>query len=77
MIGGAESLLILVILIYDVSASAGERSQLFINCLRGCRHHNCTEGKCTYLHRNDLNEIGLNVYFQTEFNSKMASNKNG
>lgn len=26
-------------------ASAGDRSQFFINCLRGCQYSNCTEGK--------------------------------
>lgn len=50
--GGTISFLTLVFIfiiirIGDISASAGDRSQLFINCLRGCRHNNCTEGNLT------------------------------
>lgn len=59
MIGGAGFLIILAFIgIHDVSASAGDRSQLFINCLRGCRHNNCTEGNCNQPN-NQLNPIWL------------------
>lgn len=28
-----------------VEASAGDRSQFYHNCMKGCRHNNCTDGK--------------------------------
>lgn len=36
---------ILFSIVHFSHSSAGDRSQFFVNCMKGCRHNNCTEGK--------------------------------
>lgn len=34
-----------------VEASSGDRSQFYHNCMKGCRHNNCSDGMCIWLTR--------------------------
>lgn len=38
-------ILVLCLLLPTTYASVGDRSKFFINCVRGCLSHNCSEGK--------------------------------
>lgn len=38
------TLAIFLVAIHVAQSSAGDRSQFFVNCMKGCLHKNCTDG---------------------------------
>ena len=42
---GINVVFLCVVFIGASEASIGDRSQFFVNCVRGCKFKNCTEGK--------------------------------